>query len=192
MISCCSDTDLLQRVQTSVCCVFLQIDPRLPERGAVRRLPRQHVLQPVPPVEVAGEVKFNITSSSPSSVLLCSLLMCISIMYCLCTHAHTHTQTLRALTAHLAATLALNSATVTSNNTLGELPHSFLSSVSSPPRGLLGWEQRNRWASRWYHRYMFQEGSLKLLNGKVSQLKKTSRTESSDPAVIQMIQGEGS
>lgn len=34
----------------------LQARPRLPERGALLRLPGEHVLQPVPAVEVAGEV----------------------------------------------------------------------------------------------------------------------------------------
>ncbi len=50
----------LQHVRLKVTCssllCFLQTHPRLPERSAVRRLPRQHVLQQVPPVEVAGEV----------------------------------------------------------------------------------------------------------------------------------------
>lgn len=40
-----------------------QIDPRLPEHGALRRLPRQHVLQQVPPVEVAGEVKHSLSQA---------------------------------------------------------------------------------------------------------------------------------
>lgn len=51
-------------------CVF-QTDPRLPEHGALRRLPRQHVLQQVPPVEMAGEVTFKHKHQlSPSFFLL--------------------------------------------------------------------------------------------------------------------------
>lgn len=53
-----------------VLCVF-QTDPRLPEHGALRRLPRQHVLQQVPPVEMAGEVTFKHKHRlSPSFFLL--------------------------------------------------------------------------------------------------------------------------
>lgn len=40
------------------CSFPLQINPRLSQRGALRRLPRQHVLQQVPAVEVVGEVGF--------------------------------------------------------------------------------------------------------------------------------------
>lgn len=57
-------------------CPFLffhfQINPRLPEYGALRRLPGQHVLQQVPPVEVAGEVKsvtWHVTSQQNGSHL---------------------------------------------------------------------------------------------------------------------------
>lgn len=50
------------------CSFPLQINPRLSQHGALRRLPRQHVLQQVPAVEVVGEVGF-----APSS-LLCRFL----------------------------------------------------------------------------------------------------------------------
>lgn len=54
------------KVTCRLCVVFFQIDPRLPEHGALRRLPRQHVLQQVPPVEVAGEVTLAVVVEAPS------------------------------------------------------------------------------------------------------------------------------